>query len=259
MLRMYFVKVSVVFIIIFIVNTALADVFFIPKKSNAYRIPEYAHILIAGEITSGDVGRLRNIIKKRLNELNSQITEQPIVLLDSPGGDVSAALEMGRLLRNILAFTVVDGGASCNSACVFLLAGGVSRNLYLDGRIGLHRPRFDYGQFANLTKDQAASTYEKLKSECSTYMKEMGISDQVFYDMLKIPSQDVKFVNREYAKRTGLVGYDPAWEEWTRALSVKRQGEARVKALDRLVDCYNKGVKKAICEKRYENEIKSLP
>lgn len=145
MLRMYFAKAAVAFIAIFISNTALAEVVFVPRKSNPTRIPEYAHILIAGEITPGDVDMLRTTIIQRMNQFKSQLIGQPVVLLDSPGGNVSAALEMGRLLRRISAHTVVDGGASCSSSCIFLLAGGVERNVFLNGRIGLHRPRFDYG------------------------------------------------------------------------------------------------------------------
>lgn len=89
-------------------------------------------------------------------------------------------------------------------------------------------------------------------------MKEMGVSDQIFYDMLKVPSQNVNFVDRDYQEMTGLVGSDPALDEWKRAVFVKRHGEARVKAIDRMFDCYNKGVNPKICEERYKIELESV-
>ena len=49
-------------------------------------------------------------------------------------------------------------------------------------------------------------------------MDEMGISNQVCSDMLQIPSQGVKFVDRSYAESHGLVGIAPL-EEWDRANS----------------------------------------
>jgi hypothetical protein len=229
-----------------------ASVLFVPQKQTIKRIPDQAHIYISGEITSGDVQALKIII----DQINKQFGGQPIVLLNSPGGSVPAALEMGRLLRKYLFRTVVDGGSSCSSACVFLLAGGVSRSVFLDGRIGLHRPRLEYQEYGQLSKNQANAAYDKIKRDCVDYMMEMGISNQVFFDMLKISSQNIKFVDREYDEATALVGTDPAWEEWVRAQSIKSQGEAKVKAMDNLMDCYNAGIKQTTCDSLYKREIK---
>lgn len=111
----------------------------------------------------------------------------------------------------------MDKDASCSSSCVFLLAGGVIRNVFLNGQIGLHRPRFEYEPYATLSKDEAKMAYDKLVQRCVEYMKEMGIGGEVFSDMLRIPSHKVRFVAREYAEEHGLVGVDPGWEEWSRA------------------------------------------
>lgn len=89
-------------------------------------------------------------------------------------------------------------------------------------------------------------------------MKEMGISDRVFSDMLKVPSQNVRFVDRAYAKEQGLVGTDPAWEEWSRALQARSKGEVGVKAWDRLLDCYNSGRAQSECVVRYKEELDAI-
>ena len=62
--------------------------------------------------------------------------------VDSPGGQLFAALEIGRLLRHETASVRVERGAACISACVFVLMGGIERYVAADARIGLHRPSF---------------------------------------------------------------------------------------------------------------------
>ena len=71
------------------------------------------------------------------------------------------------------------------------------RDVFLNGQIGLHRPRFDYGPYGSIPKDQARAAYNALIAKCVDFMKEMGISERVFSDMLKVPSQRVRFVYRE--------------------------------------------------------------
>jgi hypothetical protein len=45
--------------------------------------------------------------------------------VDSRGGGIFAALEIGRILRAERASISVGNGSSCNSACVFLLMGAI--------------------------------------------------------------------------------------------------------------------------------------
>src|SRR5260370_23415869 len=127
---------------------------------------------------------------------------------------------MGKLLREHHANTLVGRDGTCSSSCVFVFAGGVIRDLFDNGRFGLHRPRFDYEQFSNLSEEHARAAYDTLRAACAEYMKHMGISEQVFSDMLKVPSQEIRFVGREYAERYNLLGTDAGWEEWVRARDI---------------------------------------
>jgi hypothetical protein len=54
----------------------------------------YMHILIAGKIASKDV----EVVRRATDQLN-QKTEARIALLTSLGGDVEAAIAIGRILR----------------------------------------------------------------------------------------------------------------------------------------------------------------
>src|SRR5699024_8999956 len=60
------------------------------------------------------------------------------VLLDSNGGDLRTAIELGRELRQAEARVFVAVPSSCISACVFTFVGGVERSVF--GRLGIHRP-----------------------------------------------------------------------------------------------------------------------
>ena len=210
----YITQVLIFFVIVVCTQIAHAEVYFVPEKSNVSRIiTENAHILISGEITKEDVSKLNSLLAQQHVYLMASTPEgTPIVLLDSRGGDIKAALEIGRILRSISAWTIVDDGKSCNSACVFLFSAGVKRDIFGNGRLGLHSPRSYYSEFAPLSKYEAS---DQLINICRNYMDEMGISNQVFSDMLQTPSQSVNFVDRFYAESHGLVGIAPL-EEWGR-------------------------------------------
>jgi ATP-dependent protease ClpP protease subunit len=67
----------------------------------------------------------------------------PTVRLNSLGGSVSDAMAIGNIIRNAGYFTAVYEGDECSSACVLVLAGGVSR-IASWGKIGIHRPHFTH-------------------------------------------------------------------------------------------------------------------
>jgi hypothetical protein len=61
-----------------------------------------------------------------------------LVQLDSVGGSYPAGLAMGRRLREAGVNTEVLADATCQSACVFVLAGGLKRRIDPAASIGLH-------------------------------------------------------------------------------------------------------------------------
>ena len=63
-----------------------------------------------------------------------------VVDLDSSGGNIQAALEIGAILRERGLAALVDRGASCMSACEYVLAGAPTRIVNQRAIIGIHRP-----------------------------------------------------------------------------------------------------------------------
>lgn len=132
------------------------------------------------------------------------------------------------------------------------------RTVAAKARVGLHRPRFEYDSFALLSKDEARAAYNKLVQACVDFMREMGISDQVFSDMLRVPSQEIRFASEAYLERCALSGKDPAWQEWQRARDIQQNGEAEVKAADRAQQCFDSGKDFSECLNQFKKELRDI-
>src|SRR5215472_14729528 len=94
-------------------------------------------VRVRGVIDQSRLHLLQNALRRR--DTRQQALGRPVALnvdIDSPGGQVFAGLEIGRLLRREAALVRVGRGASCISACVFVLMGGAEREVAAGARIG---------------------------------------------------------------------------------------------------------------------------
>jgi hypothetical protein len=124
--------------------------------------------------------------------------------------------------------TSVKPERMCASACIFILAAGVTRIPTPEGHVFIHRPRFDPTYFANLRPDQARLKYNVLLGELRKYyVDEINGSEEVFTLMISIPSDQARSLTYEELKHFGIAGDDPAWEEYTEAQQIKRFGPLR--------------------------------
>lgn len=94
----------------------------VPGTSNAI-------ISIEGNIESGDEVRFANVALR---------TDQAIVVLSSPGGNLVAAMEIGRAIRLKGFSTLVPDGFGCASACAIAWLGGATRYMGPGAKIGFH-------------------------------------------------------------------------------------------------------------------------
>jgi len=96
-----------------------------------------------GEISDQTPGIFRAFVREHYQR--SQL--HAIVLLDSYGGKVLAAMELGRIFRQIGAAVIVAqtgsgshfAGGRCFSACVYALMGGKKRVIPPESQAGVHR------------------------------------------------------------------------------------------------------------------------
>jgi hypothetical protein len=102
--------------------------YFAPRKS----------ISASGEIRQGDAARLEKIIDSADRDFFGNVT----IFLNSPGGDVEAALSMVRVMDAYEVTTIVDKGAICASACSSILyISGRFHTILEGGLLGFHACR----------------------------------------------------------------------------------------------------------------------
>ena len=106
--------------------------------------------------------------------------------VDSEGGQVFAAMEIGRILRSEKASISVEKGASCNSACVFVLMGATRRSVARGARVGIHRPSIgEAGGDANI---------DAIADQIRWYVEQMNVSPGIVPAMMSIPSDQMRFL-----------------------------------------------------------------
>ncbi|MDB5544756.1 MAG: hypothetical protein JWO64_1905 [Hyphomicrobiales bacterium] len=142
---------------------------------------------------------------------------KPIVTLQSTGGDVNAAMSIGREIRKHAGETFSKG--PCHSACVFVAMGGVERNI---AGIGLHRPYF--AKFDADVLAEADARYKRMMRLVADYLFEMNISEDVLRLIASIPPDEMRLLAQPDARRIGLNGVDPAYDEMRTAREAAQYG-----------------------------------
>ncbi|TCR78702.1 hypothetical protein [Rhizobium sp. BK376] len=185
---------------------------------------------------SADTPKLFAALLKSLNG-----RKLPIVI-QSGGGDVNAALAVGRMIRKAgleteigrtqlkdcptlnprCQETVSDndwsegvvraGGAYCLSACPFLFAGGSVRVAARNAYLGVHQittVRQEYeadGSKRKIVKETTSTKlYPALRRELAVYFDQMGISNDVFAMIASAIPQDMHIIQTDDALKSGLL------------------------------------------------------
>ena len=201
---------------------ARADLLYAPATSGVV-----AKIRVHGEIRDGDAMQFPSLLtaaKESARNLGFPWppTQTPVLIeLDSRGGSIRAALSIGRQIRAANPVSVnVQRGASCISACVMLLAGGVSR--FVEGSVGIHRPYIDDDRA--FTPDQQRRNYAAIEKDVKDYFASMSIPTSLYDTMFRIPPEKVRFLNEGELQTLGLSEDDPFHKEAADAQKAKAAG-----------------------------------
>jgi hypothetical protein len=172
-------------------------------------------IEIEGMLIDGDSQKFRSVVDSVLQE-GLRIHS---VRLNSPGGLVSQALEIGDTIRTLKLDTVAPTklmwNATCESACFFIWAAGIDR---YGEDIGIHRPYFDPRTFAHLSPSNAAAEYKKMADLVAGKLEGWGIPDIMVRRMLSASSKQMIPLSPDDFQ---LLRNDPAFSE----LLISRCGE----------------------------------
>jgi hypothetical protein len=151
---------------------------------------DIAGISLRGAIRPGDGARIAA-------ELRSMAPA--FVTLDSPGGSVSDALMIGRVLRDIGSDTQLEGDAVCLSACPYMFVGGTARTVQDGARLGVHQHSF--GESTILPAFLAAADIQRGQAKVLDHLVEMDIDLRMMGPALATPADEIYILtNAELAE-----------------------------------------------------------
>ena len=178
-------------------------------------------IVVEGAIASSDVAAVERLLSKYPGYT-------PHVALDSEGGDMNAAMAIGRLLRARDAAVSVDsiGLGKCLSSCVLIYAAGVKREnspqdvaswgrtsgTLIETGIGIHRFYFASLRESATTAEIQASR-NKQKERVAAYLSEMNVSSQLLDAMEATPPEKMRMLTVKELNAFGLSDRDPVFDE----------------------------------------------
>ena len=180
---MLFRKIATIFFATSVLLTpATADVSYDTRIDDS--LGRVFFVVIGGQIASEDYDDL--IAAKD----QAAAADLRLMLLASEGGDLNAAMKMGRYLRSMDFDAVVVPNAVCYSACVFLLAAGVDKKV--QGIVGIHRPYFSTGVSGSVSEAIKAA-----KADAESFLDEMNIPKKLAEDMFSIEPASMRLLTEQ--------------------------------------------------------------
>ena len=175
---------------------------------------EEVHVFINGPITREDVNSAR--VLAELVKSGKQKIAGNAVWFTSDGGEVDAAMDLGRLFRMLGVYTLIGKNDQCLSSCVFAFMGGERRSVA--GRLGIHRPYFP---FTEAIPDRRAA-YRHLQQRLKAYIDEMDFPASLYDAMMAVPPESMQILAPADLKRLYLEGMSPSSEDLADAAAARR-------------------------------------
>lgn len=166
-------------------------------------------LTLTGQIAVGDGQRIGEALATRANA-GQRVT---LVNLDSTGGSVFDALEIGETFRASGIATHVGENAVCLSACPYILASGNTRSAAPTARIGVHQHSF--GENTILPSFLAVEDVQRGQAEVMAYLAKMGIGLGVMEHAMRTPPEQIYLLSPEELSEYAFVtdtGAEPAAE-----------------------------------------------
>ena len=184
-------------LLLFLLSQAYADVVYEKLDEYDYSNRQYVSVSITKEIETGDTEQLRNILNE-INQNNYRLKEDSIYL-NSIGGSIYEAKNMGHLIRQHHVATKVNENDTCESACVFILVSGSCRMAL--GYVGIHRSRSDY----NYRDYNDLKQYIPVRNDSDRdFLRKMGTSEDLIDAMDFIPAWTMRFLEDKTKLKAGL-------------------------------------------------------
>jgi hypothetical protein len=144
-------------------------------------------IRIKGSLNLGDEDKFR---------LLALASQKATVYLDSPGGRVQPAMEIGTIIRLKAFETAVEDG-QCASACALIWLAGEPRMMSNFSSIGFHAP---YVSGNDGQRISGASQGARVGS----YLTRLGFSEKVVTFVVKAGAEEMQWLQKSTADRLGI-------------------------------------------------------
>lgn len=227
-----------------------------PKKGSVF-------LDLDGPIVQGDEIKIKQLVEPYIKSSGRNVLTMRI---NSNGGDVAVALELGRYLRKNNATVAIEDRSSCVSACVFVFLGGTLRSLSATSVLGIHRPYMSVT--GTVSHESAQKSYKEVSRMIYEYVEEMNIQRALVEDMLRIEPQNVRRLSPREMIAYGIVhkdfgpymwGVDPVVLDVEASEEAKRFGLSKPEYYARKnrakLKCQaEKGFDVIFCEQRFMKE-----
>jgi hypothetical protein len=125
-------------------------------------------------------------------------------VLNSPGGSVTDALAMGRLIRERQFATEVEAGKYCASSCPLVFAGGIERRAGDKAAIGVHQVAALGSASAGLPRNDM-SVAQNISARCQRYLGDMGVNLQAWVHAMETPHDRLFIFKPDELKSLNIV------------------------------------------------------
>jgi hypothetical protein len=176
---------ALIFFSAFWMSTAAisADITVVP----ATRSGDPLFIVIEGEIIAGDDDKFRKIAAE---------FSDAIVALNSEGGAISPAMDIGRTIKLRGYTTVVLDDSSCASACALIWISGSQRIIHGDGEVGFHA--------TYLNTDGTKIETGVGNALVGHYLSQLGFGEKTVVFATLAPPDKILWLNAETTAMSGI-------------------------------------------------------
>jgi len=166
-------------------------------KPMTFELVGGGRLLATGTITSGISEAFAAEVGKRSDYIKT-------VVLNSPGGSVTDALAMGRLIRESKFATEVEAGKYCASSCPLMFAGGIERRVGDKAVIGVHQVAALGSASAGLPRNEM-SVAQNVSARCQRYLGDMGVNLQAWVHAMETPHDRLFIFKPDELKSLNIV------------------------------------------------------
>ena len=195
--------------------------------------------MLTGQIAAGD--------SKKFQAWVLQHPSVEEISLQSPGGSVRDALEIGRIIRANFLETRTETG--CDSSCAFVALAGAIRHLF---EIGVHRPTKASAHSETLA--QAKDAYRRVEEELRSYLSEMDVPDQIVNQVFSAGPDTIRKIGLAELEKS-VNGPAASVQEW---LHNRCDDQIKLRRRDQIVDPYEMCISQELGAERRKKQALSI-